>query len=140
MVQGPPPGPPTGPLPPWWGNRCLWCGGSLYATKATGQPQQEDHEPGCKFFGTAVQVMQYANELKRASAASGGRYLRRSVKELSAAACASDPVRTITTLARKYSDDAKQGTKQAEVAEMLSQACQALAQGKKPAPVTLTPR
>jgi hypothetical protein len=80
--------------------------------------------------------MAYAKELEQVSAGSG-RYLRKSIKELSAAACAGDPVHSITILARKYGDDAKNSTKQAEVAQMLSQACQALAQGKKPAPITL---
>jgi hypothetical protein len=136
MGTAPPPELPAAAPPPFGGNRCGWCGGSLYATQATGQPQPEDHELGCKFFDTAVQVMAYAKELEQVSAGSG-RYLRKSIKELSAAACAGDPVHSITILARKYGDDAKNSTKQAEVAQMLSQACQALAQGKKPAPITL---
>ena len=121
---------------PFGGNRCGWCGGSLYATQATGQPQPGDHELGCKFFDTAVQVMAYVKELEQVSAGSG-RYLRKSIKELSAAARAGNPVHSITILARKYGDDAKKSTKKAEAAQMLGQACQALAQGKKPAPITL---
>jgi hypothetical protein len=136
MIEGAPPSPPGSAPPPFGGNRCGWCGGSLYATQATGQPQPEDHELGCKFFDTAVQVMAYVKELEQVSAGSG-RYLRKSTKELSAAACAGDPVDSIAILARKYGDDAKKSTKQAEAAQILSQACQALAQGKKPAPITL---
>jgi hypothetical protein len=140
MATAPPPPSAGAAPPPFGGNRCGWCGGSLYATEATGRPQPEDHETGCKFFDTAVQVMQYVVELEQASAGSGGRYLRKSIKQLSAAACAGDPVRAITILARKYDTDAKKSTKRAEAAEILSQACQALTQGKKPAPITLAPK
>jgi hypothetical protein len=136
MAERPPPQLPGAAPPPFGGNRCGWCGGSLHATQATGQPQPQDHELGCKFFDTAVQVMAYVKELEQVSAGSG-RYLRNSIKELSAAACATDPVHSITILARKYGDDAKKSTKQPEAAQMLSQACQALAQRKKPAPITL---
>jgi len=80
--------------------------------------------------------MQYVQELQRAAAGSGGRYMRRSIKELSTAACAGDPVIAIATLARKYTGDVEKGIKQAGVAEMLNQACQALAQGKDPAPIS----
>src|SRR5215813_6435621 len=136
MVTAPPPGHPGAPPPPFEGNRCLRCGGSLYATQAAGRPQQNDHELHCDFYERAVQVMQYAQELERASADSGRRYMRKSVKELSTAACAGDPVRAIVTLAGKYAADAKKGIKEAEAAEMLNQACQALAQGKDPAPIS----
>jgi hypothetical protein len=136
MVTAPPPSTPGRAPRRSGGNRCGWCGGSLYATETTGRPQPGDHELGCKFFDTAVQVMAYVKELERVSAGSG-RYLRKSIKELSAAACAGDPVHSIAILARKYGDDAKKSRKRAEAAQMLSQACQALAQGKKPAPITL---
>jgi hypothetical protein len=136
MVTAPPPGLPGAPPPPFEGNRCLYCGGSLYATQATGRPQPDDHEPHCDFFERAVQVMQYVQELERAAAGSGGRYVRKGIKELISAACAGDPVRAITTLARKYAADAKKGIKEAAAAEMLNQACQALAQGKDPAPIS----
>lgn len=136
---GPPP-PASAAPPPFGGNRCGWCGGSLYATKASGQPQPKDHEPGCEYFEIAVQVMQYVKELEQVSSGWGGRYLRKSIKELSAAACGGGPPLAITTLAWKYGADAEKGGKRAEAAEMLSQACQALAQGKKPATITLARR
>jgi hypothetical protein len=136
MVSAPPGAPPGASTPSFGGNRCGWCGGSLYYTQATGQPQQEDHQPGCKFFGRAVQVMQYVKELEQASAG-GGRYLRKSIKELSTAARAGNPIHAITILAKKYGVDAKKSNKQAAVAEMLSRACQALIEGEKPPPITV---
>jgi len=140
MVTAPPPELPGAPPPPFGGNRCLRCGGSLYATQAAGRPQRDDHEPHCDFFERAVQVMQYVHELERAAVGIGGRYMQKSVKELSAAACAADPVHAIATLVGKYAADAKKGIKQAKAAEMLYQACKALAEGKDPAPISPAPR
>jgi hypothetical protein len=136
MVNAPPGAPPGASPPPFGGSRCGWCGGSLYYTQAIGQPQQEDHKPGCKFFDIAVQVMQYVKELEQVSAG-GGRYLRKSIKELSAAAITGNPINAITILAKKYGVDAKKSAKQAAVAEMLSESCQALIEGEKPPPITL---
>lgn len=128
--------------------RCGWCGGALYRTEATGQPQQRDHEAGCKFFSRAVQVMRYVQELELAASDAKGRgasrrsqqYLQKSVKELSAAACVGDPIRAIEILADVYAAKYEKGVKPAETAEMLMKAGRALAEGKDPAPITpITP-
>jgi hypothetical protein len=151
MVQGPPMGPPGPPSRPRGGppdsfrsERCAQCLGALYRTKATGQPWQEDHEQGCEFFSRALQVMRYVKELKRAASepesqsASRGerRYLQKRVKEISAAACADNPILAISVLAHKYAAECETNTKRAKTADMLMQACQALVQGKDPAPIT----
>lgn len=91
------------------GNSCRRCGGWLYATEETGQPQREDHRTGCRFFEIAVQVMQYAKELERVATGSSGRYLRQCIKDLTHAACSADPMYETALLASKYNDDAKKG-------------------------------
>lgn len=133
---------PAAPPPPR-GGRCAGCRGELYRTRATGQPQQEDHKPGCEFFVSAVKVMRYAKELMRATRGHRGifgsnrrqRYLREGAKELFAAACESNPVHAVERLEMEYAAECEKGTKQAKAAEILMKACQALVQGKDPAPI-----
>jgi hypothetical protein len=132
------------------GSRCVRCGGALYRTKATGRPQHEDHQPGCEFFVNAVQVMRYAEELQRTASEPTNQgasrndrrhrqYLQKIAKKLSAAACGGDPVQTVMNLAAKCAAEYEKGTKQAGDAEIVMKACQALAQGKDPAPIIPSP-
>jgi hypothetical protein len=149
-----------GPVPPGGRRgtirliRCARCGGPLYHTKTKDQPQQEDHEQGCEAFISAIQVMRYVDELKRSaseSAVAGGRtwrrrYLRANAQKLSAAACASDPVAEISALGDLYEAECQTRGKRAkspektEMAETLMRACQQLALGQDPAPITPRPR
>jgi hypothetical protein len=115
----------------------------LYITEDTGRPDADDHQPGCECLERAVQVMRYAIELQRAAseplrgASRADRrrqhYLQKSAKELSAAACADNPVLALNRLAKKYAGDSKSKTIEAEAAEMVREACQALARGDAPA-------
>jgi hypothetical protein len=95
--------------------------------------------------------MRYAEELNRTASAlkgwgaSGGdrrrrRYLEKSAKELSTAACTDDVTLAIASLAPRYEAERRKGTKPAEAVEMLLQACQALTQGKDPAPIPPAPK
>jgi hypothetical protein len=148
-----------GPVPPGGRQgtirliRCARCGGPLYHTKTKGQPRLEDHEQGCEAFISAIQVMRYADELKRSaseSAAAWGRtwrkYLRGNAQKLSAAACESDPVAAVSVLGDLYQAECqtsgKRGKlpKKTEMAETLMRACQQLALGQDPAPITPRPR
>ena len=90
--------------------------------------------------------MRFVEELKRAASETEGRgsrrrrrYLHDGAKELSAAACADDPILAVGSLADKYEDEYEKGAKQADAAEMLSRACQDLARGKDPGPITPIP-
>jgi hypothetical protein len=125
------------------GNYCTGCGGHLYRTKDAGEPVEEDHEPGCEVFSRAVQVMLYVEQLKRAATAGADRrrrrYLQKSAKDLTTAACTDDVVLAITKLAHRYEKESQQGAKTGATAEMLMQACQALAQGQDPAPIAPGP-
>jgi hypothetical protein len=143
-----------GPVPPGGRQgtirliRCARCGGPLSHTKAKGQPRQEDHEQGCEAFISAIQVMRYAGELKRAASAVAWdrawrrRYLRANAQKLSTAACASDPVAATSVLADLYEAECQPSGKRAkspektEMAETLMRACQQLALGQDPAPIT----
>ena len=146
-----------GPVPPGGRQgtirliRCAGCGGSLYHTKAKGEPRQEDHEQGCEAFVRAMQVMRYVDELKRSasqSAALWGRgrrrrkYLRENAHKLSVAACTSDPVVAVKTLGDLYQAECQtpeqrvKSPEKAEMAEMLMRACGQLARGQDPAPIT----
>jgi hypothetical protein len=143
-----------GPIPPGGRRgtirliRCAGCGGPLYHTKAKGQPRQEDHEQGCETFVRATQVMRYADELKRsASPLAWGRswrrrYLRANAQKLAGAACASDPAAAVSVLADLYEAECKpdgkrvKSPKKRELAETLMRACQQLALGQEPAPIT----
>jgi hypothetical protein len=130
--------------------RCARCGGPLFHTKTKGQPRQEDHEPGCEAFISAIQVTRYADELKRAASESAvawrrtwrRKYLRANAQKLSAAACASDPVAVISVLGDRYEAECQPSGKrvkspeQTEMAETLMRACQQLALGQDPAPIT----
>ena len=145
-----------GPLPPGKRQatirliRCAQCGGPLYHTKSKGQPRQEDHERGCEAFIRAMQIMRYVDELKRSASESPlawgrtwrRRYLRASAQKLSVAACASDPVAAITVLGNLYKAECQTSGKRGKLpkktamAETLMRACQQLALGQDPAPVT----
>jgi hypothetical protein len=129
-------------------DRCGWCGGDLWGTKETGQPQSEDHLPDCEFFARACQVMQYVEKLQRATSEPTGRrpsgdvrrrqrYLQKSANELTRAACMPNPALAVGRLAKKYKAEYEKSNGQAKAAEMLSQACLTLAQGKDPGPITL---
>lgn len=142
MAMAPPPGPPEGASA---SRRCAWCHGGLYDTKATGQPQRADHGPDCKYLAIALQVMRYATTMQAAAELRGQglfntdrqrqRYWRKGAKALSAAACTGNPVRAVTNLAERYSAECQAGTKQTKDAEVLADACLALAQGEDPAPL-----
>jgi len=135
--------------------RCVKCEGPLYHTKAKGQPRQEDHEQGCVAFITAIRVMRYVDELKRAASEPNQstwlstrrrrKYLRESAKKLSVAACESDPVTAISALGDLYQAECQarpesaKGTELTEMAEMLMRACRRLARGQHPAPVIPDP-
>jgi hypothetical protein len=147
MVTAPPPQPGGGPPGPFRSNRCVACGGELSGTQATGRPQRDDHLPNCTVFDRALQVMRYAEELRRAASGATGRsvfradhrqqrYLQKKAKELSAAACADGPALAVGRLARQYEGEHGKGGKEAAIAEILMQACMALAQGQDPAPIT----
>ena len=148
-----------GPVPPGGRRgtfrliRCARCGGSLYHTKAKGQPQEEDHEQGCEAFIRAIRVMRYVDELKRSASESGvvwghiwrRRYLQENAKKLSAAACESDPAAAIGALSDLYQAECQTpGNRvklfeKTEMAETLMRACRQLAAGKDPAPITSRP-
>lgn len=149
-----------GPVPPWGRQgtirliRCAGCGGPLYHTKTDGQPRQEDHEQGCETFIRATQVMLYADELKRSASESPvawgrtwrRRYLRAAAQKLSAAACASDPAAAVSVLRDLYKAECQPGGKRVklpektEMAKALMRACQQLALGQEPPPITPRPR
>jgi hypothetical protein len=97
-----------------------------------------------------MRVMRYVDELKRSASeppAAWGRnrrrrkYLRENAKELSAAACASDPVAALNALGdlRQAECQTPGGRvrvqEKAQMAETLMRACRQLAQGKDPAPI-----
>jgi hypothetical protein len=130
--------------------RCARCGGPLYHTKSKGRPRQEDHEQGCEAFISAIRVMRYVDELKRSASESAvawgrtwrRRYLRANAQKLSVAACASDPVAAISVLGDLYQAECQTRGKRVkfpertEMAETLMRACQQLALGQDPAPIT----
>ena len=130
--------------------RCARCGGPLFHTSAKRQPRQEDHEQGCQAFIRAIRTMRYVDELKRCASASAGTwsrtrrwrsYVRDGAKELSLAACASDPVAALYALGESYQAECQIPAKrlkqreQAEMAEMLMRACRQLVRGQEPEPV-----
>ena len=98
--------------------------------------------------------MRYVDELKRSaseSAVARGRsrrlrkYLRENAKKLSVAACESDPVAAISALGELYQAECQtrgkrvQLPEKTEMAETLMRACQQLALGQDPAPITPRP-
>jgi hypothetical protein len=97
--------------------------------------------------------MLYADELKRSASESPvawgrtwrRRYLRANAKKMSAAACASDPAAAIGVLGDLYQAECQPGGKRVkapektEMAETLMRACQQLALGKKPVPISPPP-
>jgi hypothetical protein len=132
--------------------RCARCEGPLYRTKLKGQPRQEDHEQGCEAFITAIRVVRYADELKRAASEPnrGGwrrgrrrrKYLLENANKLSVAACEPDPVVAIRDLSDQYQGECQApGTPDdtTRMAEMLMRACRRLALGEAPAPVVSGP-
>ena len=133
--------------------RCARCGGPLYHTKTTGQPRQEDHQQGCEAFIEAIRVMRYVDELKRSASESAvvwgrtrrRRYLRENAKKFSTAACESDPVAAIRALGDLYRAECQtpgnrvKWPESTEMAETLMRACQQLALGQDPAPITSRP-
>jgi hypothetical protein len=134
--------------------RCARCGGPLHHTKSKGQPRQEDHEQGCEAFIRAIRVMRYVDELKRSASESAvawgrtwrRRYLRENAKKLSVAACEGDPVAAISALGDLYKAECQTrgkrvtSSEKTEMAEKLMLACQQLALGQDPAPITPRPR
>jgi hypothetical protein len=132
--------------------RCARCKGPLYRTKLKGQPRQEDHEQGCEGFITAIRIMRYADELKRAASKpnQGGwrrnrrwrKYLLMNAKKLSVVACEPDPVAVIGDLSDQYQAECEAGGRPADVtrmAEMLMKAYRRLALGEAPAPIVSGP-
>jgi hypothetical protein len=128
--------------------RCAQCKGPLYRTKLKGQPRQEDHEQGCEAFITAIRVVRYADELKRAASEpdQGGwrsnrrrrKYFLKNAKKLSVAACEPDPVAMVRDLGDQYQAECQaRGTRAdtTRMAEMLMKACWRLALGQAPAPI-----
>ena len=132
--------------------RCARCEGPLYRTKLKGQPRQEDHEQGCQAFITAIRVVRYADELKRAASEpnQGGwrsnrrwrKYLLENAKKLSVAACESDPVAAVRDLSNQCAAECQAPGTPADttrMAEMLMRACRRLAVGQAPAPIVYGP-
>jgi hypothetical protein len=147
-----------GPVPSWAPQGtirlicCARCKGRLYQTKMKNQPRQEDHEQGCQAFITAVRVLRYADELKRAASEpdQGGwrsnrrwrKYLLENATNLSVVACGSDPVAALRDLSDKYQAICEAPGTRADatrMAEMLMRACRRLALGEPPAPVVSGP-
>jgi hypothetical protein len=147
-----------GPVPP--GQRrgtitlicCARCKGPLYQTKLKARPRHEDHEQGCQAFITAVRVVRYTDELKRAASEpnQGGRrsnrrwrkYLLENAKKLSVAACESDPVAAVRDLSNQYQAECRVPGMSADttrMAEMLMRACRRLVLGEAPAPIVSGP-
>ena len=125
--------------------RCVRCKGPLHYTKAKGHPRQEDHEQGCEAYIRAMRIMRYVDELKRSASEPAvpwgttsrrRRYLRKSARKLTDAACESDPAAAIGALGNFYQAERQ---KHDELAEMLMLACHQLALGQDPAPATLRP-
>lgn len=97
--------------------------------------------------------MRYVDELKRSASESAvawgrtwrRRYLRENAKKLSVAACESDPVAAISALGDVYQAECQTRGKRVtspqktEMAETLMLACQQLALGQDPAPITPRP-
>lgn len=136
------PAPAEDPYDP---RRCDYCGGMLHSTLSTGEPQQQDHFEGCEFFAVACLAAQYAKSLAGASSGSasssrgGQKYLRKNAKELARAALTANPVAELEKLAVKYDAEYEKGIKQAAYAQLLSDACQALARCTTPSPSPLLP-
>jgi hypothetical protein len=150
------------PVPPWGRRgtitliRCARCKGPLYHTMGKGQPRQEDHEQGCEAYVKAMRIVRYVDELKRAAALPDQgawpstrrrrKYLRTGAKEMSAAACQSDPEAAITALGDIYEAECHKRGKSAkvteltEMAEILMRACRRLARGQQPAPIVSGPQ
>jgi hypothetical protein len=93
--------------------------------------------------------MRYVDELKRSASESAvwsriwrRRYFRGQAQKLSAAACASDPVAAITVLGDLYKAECQPSGKRLKLhektamAETLMRACQQLALGRDPVPIT----
>jgi hypothetical protein len=94
--------------------------------------------------------MRYAGEVNRSASQSSAlwgrgrrrrKYLRESAKQLSAAACTSDPVAALKTLGDLYKaecetpDERAKSLEKTAIAERLMRACGQLALGKDPAPI-----
>jgi hypothetical protein len=126
---------------------CAQCKGRLYQTRLQGQPRQEDHEPGCQGFISAIRVARYADELKLAASEPNQgawrrdrrwrKYLLENAKKLSAAACGSDPPAAVDDLGNQYQAECQAPGTPADttrMAETLMRACRQLALGEAPAP------
>lgn len=143
-----------GPLPPGQRGktirliRCARCNGPLYQTKLKGRPRQEDHEQGCEVFITAIRVVRYVDELKRAASApnQGGwrshrrwrKYVLENAKKLSAAACEPDPSAALRDLGDQYEAECQAYGTPADttrMTEMLMRSCRRLAVGEAPPPI-----
>jgi hypothetical protein len=98
-----------------------------------------------------MQVMRYVDELNRSASQSAAlwgrgrrrrRYLRENAKQLTVAACTSDPGAALKTLGDLYQAECEEpgqrgkSPEKTEMAEMLMKACGQLILGKDPAPIT----
>jgi hypothetical protein len=96
-------------------------------------------------------MMRYVDELKRSASGSAGAWgatrwrrkcLRENAKELTVAACDSDPVSAISALDVRYEAECQTGGKRVhgaeklKMAETLMLACRQLALGQDPEPLT----
>jgi hypothetical protein len=106
---------------------------------------EADHLLGsrCEVFIRALQVMRYAEELRRAVSAGADRKQRRRLKkaaeDFSTVACADDVQYQVSRLAHAYEGDWAPGARRDATDEMLWLACTALFQGEDPAPIDLPP-
>jgi hypothetical protein len=131
---------------------CTQCKGPLYQTMLKGQPRQEDHDQGCQAFITAIRVVRYAEELKRAASEPNQgswrrnrrwrKYLSENAKKLSVAVCERDPAAAVRDLSDQYQAECQAPGVPADttrMAEMLMRACRRLAGGQAPAPIVSGP-
>lgn len=132
-------------------DRCAGCGGVLTLTRLQRQPMPEDHARGCRQYSMALRVMQFAADLAHAAPepdedAAGPYglgwqlYCREAVHDLESAARAVSVSDALKQQQGRYAADTQTdgtdgGRGRAAAATMLTRACQALSQSKKPDPV-----
>lgn len=118
----------------FYSNRCVGCGGRLDATRRERRPRPEDHLRPCASFELAVRIMQYVKDLESVMPRAGQRDLRKHIKDLAAVACTDDPDWELRSLYLRLEEDSgdEPDPEQAVTAEMLGEACRALAEGRDP--------